>query len=187
LAGRIRRRRLRWEAMLMASLIAKASPREMHATGGERPPIDFGAIACMVDLRSLIADDIGPPARVGRWVCPFHADADGPNLSVERSGRRWKCFRCGKAGSALDWLMEREGITIVEAARRFDPLAPGSGSGQRQRRAAPVVPTPALSVPPTRVAWKDPAWQSTVDRVVSDAEDRLWSPPGQDALVRPQG
>jgi hypothetical protein len=154
--------------------------------------IDFEAIIARTDLCALIADDIGPPARAGRWVCPFHPDAESPNLSVERSGRRWKCFKCGKAGSALDWLMEREDITVVEAARRLGGIegpVPGRRQGRAKGRSAGRQYDPAskaADVAPGRQdvprAWQDPAWQEAVERIIADAEEMLWNPAGRPAL-----
>ncbi len=49
-------------------------------------------------------------------LCPFHNDRS-PSFSVSRSRGIFKCFSCGKAGSAVSFLMDLENMTYVEALK----------------------------------------------------------------------
>lgn len=48
--------------------------------------------------------------------CPFH-DEKTPSFSVSPSKGIFKCFGCGKAGSAVTFVMEHEQLTYVEAIK----------------------------------------------------------------------
>ena len=48
--------------------------------------------------------------------CPFHNEKT-PSFSVSPSKGIFKCFGCGKAGNAVNFVMEHEHITYVEALR----------------------------------------------------------------------
>jgi hypothetical protein len=90
---------------------------------------DFRAIAASVDLRKLITADIGFPDPLGRWDCPFCGEGperppwcgDEASLCVRPDNRTFHCRDCKAWGNALDWLVRRMGIGIVEAARRVAP------------------------------------------------------------------
>lgn len=49
-------------------------------------------------------------------LCPFHNERT-PSFSVSPSKGIFKCFSCGKAGSAVSFLMDLEGMTYVEAIK----------------------------------------------------------------------
>ena len=53
------------------------------------------------------------------WMacCPFHQEKT-PSFSVNPSKGFYKCFGCGKGGTAFNFLMEMEGLTFPEAVRR---------------------------------------------------------------------
>jgi DNA primase len=48
--------------------------------------------------------------------CPFHNEKT-PSFSVSPSKGIFKCFGCGKAGNAVNFVMEHEQLTYVEAIR----------------------------------------------------------------------
>lgn len=166
------------------------------------PPIDWPAIIAKADLRRLIEADLGSPDRCGRWVCPFHEGGRSPNLAIVGKGRRWKCWsgRCGLSGDAIDWLVSREGLTRVQAAKRLDPSLVTAEDLDRKPKSvtvtefkAPPAPEPepepgvktsddVRSFPEPARAWQDPEWQSVVNAVVMAAELCLWSPEGRPAL-----
>ena len=51
------------------------------------------------------------------WACcPFHNEKT-PSFHVEPSRGIYKCFGCGKAGSAVGFLMDYERLTFTEALR----------------------------------------------------------------------
>ena len=134
--------------------------------------IDFEAIGATVDLQALIVADLGAPDRGKKWHCPYHQD-ENPSLSLTPDRCHWKCWSCGSAGDALDWVARREGLDLAEAARRLDPLA----DQPAHRKPAPP-PKPAAVAP----VWHDRAWQAAVERIVLQAEARLWSPDGLAAV-----
>lgn len=51
-----------------------------------------------------------------KGLCPFHDDTT-PSFMVSPSKQICKCFACGKGGTAVNFLMEHEQITYVEALR----------------------------------------------------------------------
>jgi DNA primase len=50
--------------------------------------------------------------------CPFH-DEKTPSFSVSPSKGIYKCFGCGKAGDAISFVMEIEGVGYIEAIRHL--------------------------------------------------------------------
>ena len=51
-----------------------------------------------------------------KGLCPFHDDTT-PSFMVSPAKQICKCFACGKGGTAINFLMEHEQITYVEALR----------------------------------------------------------------------
>ncbi len=49
-------------------------------------------------------------------LCPFHNERT-PSFSVSGSRGIFKCFSCGKAGTAVSFLMDLEGMSYVEALK----------------------------------------------------------------------
>ena len=49
-------------------------------------------------------------------VCPFHNDHT-PSLVVSKTRQTYHCFVCGKHGSVVDFIMEMENMTFIEAMR----------------------------------------------------------------------
>lgn len=49
-------------------------------------------------------------------LCPFH-DEKTPSFNVSPTRNIYKCFGCGRAGNAVNFLMEHEGMTYPEALR----------------------------------------------------------------------
>ena len=48
--------------------------------------------------------------------CPFHNEKT-PSFSVSASKGIYKCFGCGKSGTAVGFVMEHENMTYVEALK----------------------------------------------------------------------
>lgn len=133
------------------------------------------------DLAALVAADLRQqPKRSGKWLtfsCPFdgHSNKD-KNRSlcvVNTAGNRpgyWKCYGCGRHGSAVDWLMEYHDKTlddVVEMLRQSAPLP-----------VAPPRPEPLITAPEVNGFWQERAYQ-----FMNDCKEFLWnSKHGQVAL-----
>jgi DNA primase len=68
-----------------------------------------------------------------KGLCPFHSEKT-PSFHVSADKGFYKCFGCGKAGDAINFVMETEGLAFTEAveaiAQRFGfPLEYEEGSG----------------------------------------------------------
>ena len=68
-----------------------------------------------------------------KGLCPFHSEKT-PSFHVTTDKGLFKCFGCGKAGDAISFVMETEGLQFTEAveaiAQRFAvPLEYEEGSG----------------------------------------------------------
>ncbi len=84
-------------------MIAAKSIEEVLSTARVEEVIDD-----FVTLRKRGANYIG--------VCPFH-DEKTPSFSVSPAKGIFKCFGCGKGGTALNFVMEHEQLSYVEAIR----------------------------------------------------------------------
>ena len=69
-------------------------------------------------IEDVIGDFVTLKRRGANLVacCPFHNEKT-PSFYVSPSKGIYKCFGCGKAGSAVGFLMEYEHSTYVEALR----------------------------------------------------------------------
>src|SRR6188768_4238076 len=58
------------------------------------------------------------------WMacCPFHQEKT-PSFSVNPSKGFYKCFGCGKGGTAYNFLMEMEGLNFPEAIKRVAEIS----------------------------------------------------------------
>src|SRR5205085_11902247 len=54
--------------------------------------------------------------------CPLHQEKT-PSFSVNPSKGFYKCFGCGKGGTAYNFLMEMEGLNFPEAVRRVAEMS----------------------------------------------------------------
>ena len=153
----------------------------MNQPTTDRPRIDFKATAERADLRALIVADRGEPVR-GKWICPFHPD-QSPSLGLIADGHRFKCWACGETGDAIEWVVRRENVSNVEAARRLDPSL-GSPDDRRGPRARPAEPRQTIPIrpEPRHPVWRSPDWQAAVEAIVSQTEADLWEPAGRRAL-----
>ena len=66
----------------------------------------------------VISDFVALKRRGANYTacCPFHNEKT-PSFSVSPSKGIFKCFGCGKAGNAVNFVMEHEQLTYVEAIR----------------------------------------------------------------------
>jgi DNA primase len=58
------------------------------------------------------------------WMacCPFHQEKS-PSFSVNPSKGFYKCFGCGKGGTAFNFIMEMEGLNFPEAVKRVAEIS----------------------------------------------------------------
>ncbi len=58
------------------------------------------------------------------WMacCPFHQEKT-PSFSVNPSKGFYKCFGCGKGGTAFNFIMEMEGLNFPEAVKRVAEIS----------------------------------------------------------------
>ena len=77
-------------------------------------------ILAATDIVDLISSYI-PVKRAGTQFkanCPFHHEKT-PSFSISPTRQSFKCFGCGKGGSAIGFVMEHEGLPFVDAVRRL--------------------------------------------------------------------
>jgi len=96
---------------------------------------------------------------VGR--CPFHEDDRDPSFSVNpgKSGGVFQCFACKAKGNVLDFVMKKEGVALVKAARLVaewcgfpvPEIEVPAGGG-----AKPLASSPAEASAPTTSAAAEP-------------------------------
>lgn len=153
------------------------------------PPIDFAAVASSLgDLRRVVAEDLKHPGRAGKFPCPFHGEGQERTPSLHVEADHFHCFGCNKHGDALDWIAAREGLTLIEAAKRVDPsIVTAEDIDRLERGGPPAAPpgpraAPAPAPPPPPETWKGPEYRRTLDDLVRRAEVILWSPEGRPAL-----
>src|SRR5690606_40209520 len=72
------------------------------------------------DIEDVVSDYV-PLKKRGQnlWACcPFHNEKS-PSFSVTPIKQFYKCFGCGKAGDAIQFIMDIEGIVFNEAVRQL--------------------------------------------------------------------
>lgn len=69
-------------------------------------------------IEEVISDFVNLKKRGSNYVglCPFHNEKT-PSFSVSATKGIYKCFGCGKAGNAVNFIMEHEHFTYPEALR----------------------------------------------------------------------
>ena len=70
------------------------------------------------DVVDVVSDFVSLRRRGSNYVglCPFHNEKT-PSFSVSKSKGIYKCFGCGKAGSAVNFVMEHEHMSYSEALK----------------------------------------------------------------------
>ena len=75
-------------------------------------------IKSRIDIEEVVSDFVSLK-RKGQnlWACcPFH-DEKTPSFSVSPTKGIFKCFGCGKAGDAIEFIKEIEGLNYIQAMR----------------------------------------------------------------------
>lgn len=60
------------------------------------------------------------PDRAGFLHCPFHSGDRSPSLKVYPEQNTWHCFGCGKSGTVIDFVMEMERCSFLDALKKLD-------------------------------------------------------------------
>lgn len=105
-------------------------------------------IKAKADIVEVIRDYVKLKKNGANWVglCPFHAEKSG-SFTVSQSKQIYKCFGCGHSGDAIQFLVEHEKKTFVEAmtilAEKFGVEI--EDAGIRKEYVAPVARLEKLS------------------------------------------
>ncbi len=83
--------------------------------------IDHATVDRILDavrIEEVIGDFVSLKKHGTNYVglCPFHQDKN-PSMSVSSTKGIFKCFSCGKAGTAVSFIMEHEHMTYPEALK----------------------------------------------------------------------
>ena len=137
--------------------------------------IDIQDLKVGVDLRRIVAQDLGPAPRHSAhtlsWKCPFHQEQRGFSLVVWPDG--FRCFgACQVSGDVFAWLQRFRGLTFSEALRL---LGAPALQAQPPRQAAAA----QAALPPEEPPSEE--WQIQAREVVDLAEQILWSDAGDSA------
>jgi len=85
--------------------------------------------------------------------CPFCKGSSGRQFQVNLVKNAWYCFGCKAGGNILDFVAQKEGVTIRTAALKIDSwfelgLVEEKGKPQAEAPAAPAEAPAAVEVPP---------------------------------------
>lgn len=84
--------------------------------------LDLDEIKRRVDLRAFVAGLLPRgqhSASYDQYSCPFHSNRNRtPSMTVWID--HWYCFGCEQGGSVLDFIMQYESCTLLEAARKLE-------------------------------------------------------------------
>ena len=145
--------------------------------------MDWPAERDRIDLPAVAIGLLGPPpGRRGEggpglwWRCPFHVDRN-PSFKIDPGKLWWRCYGCGAYGDAASLVMRLDGLSFPEALARLTGRPSPSGAPR-------TLPTPGARPRPEPSpegpkGMPEPAALA----LVAEAEARLWSPEGAEALA----
>lgn len=125
-------------------------------------------LVALIRSRGIELRRHGTKDLIGR--CPFHDDGQTPNLIVSADKGLWHCMACGKAGNAIQFVAQHDGLSFRHA---FELLAEGHGAAFAAQAAARHSTVPRLACP------LDPAVDDATlfGQVVAYYHERLNSTP----------
>jgi len=147
--------------------------------------IDVDALLTRIDLLALVQEDVQlkyAAATNGAEYCgpcPFcKAGMDRFRIWPRHpEGRgRWWCRRCDRSGDAIEYIMQRDGVSFKEAVRTLGGDVEQLSTSTR--RSAPTR-SPRPAVP--QVEPPGPAWQARARAFCEYARRELWGDDGQGA------
>jgi DNA primase len=83
---------------------------------------DLKTRADLVRIIQPYAQDLKKKGANWMACCPFHQEKT-PSFSVNPSKGFYKCFGCGKGGTAFNFMMEMEGLNFPEAVKRVAEIS----------------------------------------------------------------
>ncbi|HMM78561.1 MAG TPA: DNA primase [Pyrinomonadaceae bacterium] len=83
---------------------------------------DLKVRADLVRIIQPYAQDLKKKGASWMACCPFHQEKT-PSFSVNPAKGFYKCFGCGKGGTAFNFLMEMEGLNFPEAVKRVAEMS----------------------------------------------------------------
>lgn len=83
---------------------------------------DLKVRADLVRIIQPYAHDLKKKGASWMACCPFHQEKT-PSFSVNPAKGFYKCFGCGKGGTAFNFLMEMEGLNFPEAVKRVAEMS----------------------------------------------------------------
>jgi len=89
------------------------------ATGGI-PPTILHQIRDSVDIVEVVSQyvTLSKTGQNFKGLCPFHAEKT-PSFSVNSPKQMFYCFGCGAGGDVFTFLIQKEGLTFVEAVKEL--------------------------------------------------------------------
>ena len=131
-----------------------------------------------------------------KGLCPFHPDANHPNLTVFPDKRRWRCFACQEWGDVIGFVQRKENISFLDAYQRLRARRPGTVSATSGARPTTYLDTSITAVPPPTPKAERPRkpWDrlNLQEQLVMNSaglvyQDALWHNPQALAYVRERG
>lgn len=83
----------------------------------------------------------------GKWrsgPCIFHGGSDSFRVNVETGG--WRCMNCGASGDLVKFVMERDGVDFVTAARTLGAYVDDGRDHRGQQAPAPLPARDAMEL-----------------------------------------
>lgn len=123
-----------------------------------------------LNCKEIIARELGQPlkdrGKRWAWACPLHG-GQKPNFTADETG--WHCWSdCNEGGDLISFIQKYHGMTFLEACRYL-----GADEPEFERKPAPTRPHWHTEQPPAHT------WQQTIEGIVSQAIDCLWSDKGK--------
>ena len=147
-----------------------------------RERIDLQALKASVDLLALARSRGHEPAKHGSatWKinCPFHEDKDA-SLIITPGKSLWRCFGCGKGGSAIDFIAMADNISTGAAIRKL-----AGNTGDLIKTAATIATEAAQpNEPPSRTVQQ----QALLNKAAEFYHKALFNHPEGRAYLKSRG